>query len=141
MSSENIIRYKNYLIPKDRKYTKTHEWLKIVEDSKARVGITDYAQRKLKSIVYVEVPEIGKEYSKEEVITTVESVKAVGEVLAPVRCKVVKFNEELDENPGLINQDPYNRGWIVEVELKDEEEIKSLLEAERYVNEVLKKEE
>ncbi len=139
--SEDAIKYKNYVIPRDRKYAETHEWIKITEGNKARLGISDYAQKKLKSVVYVDKPEVGKEFSKGDLITTVESVKAIGEVFAPVRCKVLGFNEELDENPSLINQDPYEKGWIVEIEVLDLNELNSLLDAERYVNEVIKKEE
>lgn len=139
--SEDVVKYKNYVIPKDRKYAETHEWVKISEGNKARLGISDYAQKKLKSVVYVDKPEVGKEVGKGDLITTVESVKAIGEVFAPVRCKILRFNEELDENPSLINQDPYGRGWIVEIEVLEPSELDSLLDAEKYVDEVIKKEE
>ncbi len=134
------VTYKNYTLLKDRKYQDTHEWIKIVEDNKARIGITDYAQKKLKSIVYVDTPEVGKDIEKGELITTVESVKAVGEVFSPVNGKILAFNEKLEDDPSLINNDPYGEGWIVEVEVKDVNELEKLLDAEGYI-EVIKKEE
>lgn len=136
----NEIVFKDYTIPKDRTYAETHEWLKLIENRRARVGISDYAQKKLKSIVYVDTPEIGREVPKGEVITTVESVKAVGEVIAPVDCKITAFNKTLEDDPSILNSDPYEQGWIVEIEVKNPADLENLLTAEQYV-EVIKKEE
>ena len=138
MSEE--VQYKNYILLKDRKYQDTHEWIKLIDDKKARVGITDYAQKKLKSIVYVDTPEVGKDIEKGELITTVESVKAVGEVISPVNGKILSFNEKLEDDPSLINNDPYGEGWIVEVEVTNPSELDNLLDVEGYI-EVIKKEE
>jgi len=135
------ITYKEYLIRGDRKYTETHEWIMIIEGKRARIGISDFAQKKLKSVVYVEPVETPKDVQKGEVITVLESIKAVGEVYAPVDCTIVKYNEKLDDDPGLINSDPYGEGWIVEVEVKDLADIEKLLTAEEYVEKVIKKEE
>jgi len=134
------IQYKNYILLKDRRYQDTHEWIKIIEGNKVRVGITDYAQKKLKSIVYVDTPEVGKDIEKGELITTVESVKAVGEVISPVNGKILSFNEKLEDDPSLINNDPYGEGWIVEVEVTNPSELDNLLDVEGYI-EVIKKEE
>jgi len=134
------VTYKEYLIKGDRRYAETHEWILIIEGKKARIGISDYAQKKLKSVVYVDPPEVPKEVKKGDLITTVESIKSVGEIYAPVDCKVTAYNEKLDDDPGLINTDPYGEGWIVEVEVKSPEDVKKLLSAEEYV-EVIKKEE
>ncbi len=135
-----VVEYKGYITPKDRRYSKDHMWIKIVEGKKARIGITDFAQKKLKSIVFVEAPEVGKEFEAGETITTIESLKAVGEIIAPVKCKVVGYNQKLDDDPGLINKDPYGEGWIVEVEVEDPAEIEKLMTAEEYVENVVKKE-
>ncbi|RLE67759.1 MAG: glycine cleavage system protein GcvH [Thermoprotei archaeon] len=135
------ITYKEYVIKGDRRYAETHEWIKIIEGRRARIGISDYAQKKLKSVVYVEPVETPKELKKGELITTVESIKAVGEIYAPVDCVVIAYNSKLDEDPGVINTDPYGEGWIVEVEVKDPKDIEGLLTAMQYVEEVLKKEE
>jgi len=134
------IQYKNYILLKDRRYQDTHEWIKIIEENKVRVGITDYAQKKLKSIVYVDTPEVGKDIEKGELITTVESVKAVGEVISPVNGKILSFNEKLEDDPSLINNDPYGEGWIVEIEVTNPSELDNLLDVEGYI-EVIKKEE
>jgi len=134
------VEYKNYTFPRDRRYSEKHAWIKRLEANRARIGITDYAQSKLKSIVFVEPPEVGREYPRGELLATIESIKSIGEVYAPLDCKVVAYNEELDDEPGLINRDPYNRGWIVEVEVKQPDEIDDLLTAEEYVERVVKKE-
>ena len=129
--SEDIV-YKGYKIRRGLYYTKTHEWLK-VEEERGRVGITDYASKKLRDIVYVEEPEVGKEARQGEVLTTVESVKAVGEVYSPVTGKIVGWNEKLRDRPELVAEDPYGEGWMVLIEMRDKEELKGLLSAEDYV--------
>jgi len=135
------VKYKDYIIKADRRYAETHEWIKLLEDNRARIGISDYAQKKLKNVVYAEPVEEGASFRKGELITTVESIKAVGEIYAPVDCKVTKYNEKLDDDPSLINTDPYGEGWIVEVEVEDPSQIDELLTAEQYVEKVIKKEE
>ena len=113
------------------KYTKEHEWVKL-EGSKAVVGITDHAQAELTDIVFVELPEVGKEIKKGEELCVVESVKSVSEIYAPVSGKVVKVNGKLDDSPEIINESPYDDGWLVELEIADKSELESLLEAGAY---------
>ena len=135
----DVITFGNYVIAKDRRYTEKHMWVKVLEGSRARVGISDYAKKKLKSIVYVEPPEVPKEVKAGDLITTIESIKAVGELVAPVAGRVVAWNERLDESPELINEDPYGEGWVVEMEVEDPSQVESLLTPEQYL-EVIKKE-
>ena len=106
-------------------YTKSHEWVEKL-NGKAKIGITDYAQDNLTDIVYVELPEIGKEFKRGEVIATLESVKSVAEVYAPFTGKIVAVNEKLNDEPSLINSSPYDDGWIVEMEIRNEEELKNV---------------
>ena len=113
------------------KYTKEHEWIKIKDDI-AVVGITDHAQAELTDIVFVELPEIGKEVKKGEELCVVESVKSVSEIYAPLSGKVVKVNNKLDDSPEIINESPYDDGWLVELKITDKSEINSLLDASTY---------
>ena len=117
-------------IPEDLKYTKTHEWAK-VEGNKARIGITDVAQEQLHDIVYVELPGVGDEFSKEDTIGVIESVKAASDIYAPLSGKVVAVNNAVVDSPELLNQDPYEN-WLIEIEIKNPDEIKELLSAEEY---------
>lgn len=119
------------MVPKDLRYTKDHEWVRL-EDGKARVGITDHAQKSLGDIVYVELPPVGKTVKKGERTATVESVKAVGEVFAPLSGKVVAVNETVTKSPDLINKDPYGQGWLFVLEIADKREIEMLLTPEAY---------
>lgn len=119
------------MVPKDLLYTKDHEWVRL-EDGRARVGITEHAQKSLGDIVYVELPPMGKTVKKGERTATVESVKAVGEVFAPLSGKVVEVNETVTKSPDLINKDPYGQGWLFVLELSDRGEIGSLLTPEAY---------
>lgn len=122
-------------IPNDLKYTKEHEWVKVDGDS-ALVGVTDFAQGELGEIVYVEVDTVGEELEKGDVFGTVEAVKTTSDMYMPVGGKVLEFNDELNEdegdNPGLINEDPYGKGWIVKLQLSDSSELDDLLTAEEY---------
>jgi len=111
------------------KYSKTHEWVQELEDGKVRIGITDYAQDQLGDIVYVTMPEEGDELVAGEAFTDVESVKAVADVLAPVNGKICAVNEELEDAPELINEEPYG-AWIAEAE--DVSGIEELMDAEAY---------
>ena len=117
--------------PKDLKYHKEHTWVK-VEGSRALIGITDHAQEELGDIVYVELPERGSESEQDESCGTVESAKAISELFAPVSGRVVDINEDLADQPELINDDPYDSGWLVEVEMSDPSELDSLLTADTY---------
>jgi len=118
-------------IPAELKYTKDHEWIK-VEDNIATIGITDFAQGELGDIVYVEVETVGETIEKEEVFGTVEAVKTVSDLFMPISGTVTTFNEELENAPELINEDPYEKGWIVKIEITDAAELEDLLNAEAY---------
>jgi len=115
----------------DLKYTDTHEWLKLKGDT-AIIGITDHAQTELTDIVFVELPEVGKEIKKGEELCVVESVKSVSEIYAPVSGKIVNINEKLEDAPETVNEKPYDDGWLVELEIKDKSEIDVLIDAESY---------
>lgn len=123
---------KKYLARTDVRYTKTDEWAK-KEDNKVREGITDYAQKELKDIVGIELPEVGAEVKKGEVIGALESVKATADLYAAVSGKVVEVNERLLEEPELLNKDPYGEGWIVVIEMANPKEFDELLTPEAYV--------
>ena len=118
-------------IPKELKYSKEHEWVR-VQDDLATIGITDFAQEELGDIVNVELPEEGDSFGKEEAFGAVESVKASSEVFAPVSCKVVEINEPLFDTPELLNEDPYDEGWMIKVELGDPAELDDLMDSEAY---------
>ena len=117
--------------PENLLYTESHEWVRD-EGSQATMGLTDYAQNQLKDIVYVELPEIGSEVKKGENIGVVESVKTVADVFSPITGKVVETNLTLKDSPQFINEDPYGKGWIVKMELKDKTELKGLLSPKAY---------
>jgi len=115
----------------DLKYTDTHEWLKL-EGNTAKVGITDHAQSELTDIVFVELPEEGKEVKKGDELCVVESVKSVSEIYSPVSGKIKKVNSELEDSPETVNASPYEEGWLVEIEVDDTSETDSLLDADSY---------
>ncbi|MBI2092110.1 MAG: glycine cleavage system protein GcvH [Deltaproteobacteria bacterium] len=117
--------------PDDIKYTKEHEWVR-VEGKTAIVGITDYAQDQLGDIVYVELPDVGEILSKGDAFGVVESVKSVSDVNSPVSGKVTETNDPLKENPETVNEDPYNEGWIVKLEMSDKADIDDLMSAKEY---------
>ena len=117
--------------PSELKYTSDHEWIK-VEGNQAYVGITDFAQRELGDIVYIDINSLGKILAKEAVFGTVEAVKTVSDLFMPVDAKVLEFNKKLDTNPELVNQDPYGDGWMVKIELSDLSQIEGLLSAADY---------
>jgi glycine cleavage system H protein len=119
------------MVPQDLLYTESHEWVK-VEDGTVRVGVTDYAQKKLGDVVYVELPEVGKKVKMGDVIVTVESVKAAESVYAPISGEVTEVNQELVSAPGTINQDPYGKGWLVVLKVEDRGELDKLLDSTAY---------
>ena len=118
-------------IPQNLKYTKTHEWI-IVEDNKAIVGITDFAQHEITDIVHVELPEIGRAVKKDSPVAVIESVKSAFDIYAPVSGKVVAVNDNVLSNPELVNQSPYEQGYLFTIELSDKTELNSLLDAQAY---------
>jgi glycine cleavage system H protein len=117
--------------PADRKYTKNHEWAKL-DEGLAVVGITDYAQEQLGDIVYVELPQPGDTVEKSQSFGIIESVKAASDLFAPIGGEVMAINEELVGRPELVNQDPYEGGWMVKVQPEDEMQMDDLLTAEEY---------
>ena len=120
-----------YEIPEGYLYTKDHVWVK-VEDNVVTIGITDYGQKKLRDIVNVELPSIGQTVEEGEVLAMVESIKASAEVYSPVSGKIVEVNAKLADNPELINEDPYEKGWIAKIELIEEKGFEELMEADEY---------
>ena len=118
-------------VPETLRYTKDHEWAKL-EGKRARIGITDYAQTELTDVVYVELPPIGKVVKQGEPLGTVESVKAVSEIFAPVSGKVVEVNKTLEDKPELVNKDPYGEGWMVVIEASESTRADSLMDAAAY---------
>ena len=120
-------------VPKDLKYTKDHEWVKIEGDI-AIIGITDFAQGELGDIVYVEVDTLEETLQKEEVFGTVEAVKTVSDLFMPISGEILEFNESLETNPEKVNEDPYNEGWMIKMKVSDLSEMDNLLSAEDYQN-------
>ncbi|MBN1880651.1 MAG: glycine cleavage system protein GcvH [Deltaproteobacteria bacterium] len=118
-------------IPKDLKYTEEHEWVRM-EGSVGVCGITDYAQEMLTDIVYVELPEVDIEIGQGEQVAVVESVKAVSDVYAPLTGTIVEINEELEDSPEMVNDDPYGEGWIFKIEIENDDELEELMDAEEY---------
>jgi len=120
-------------IPTDLKYTNNDEWIKIEEDNQFKVGITDYAQEQLSDIVYVDIiVSIGDEIQREDQIATIESVKAAADVYAPVSGKVIAINDNLPEQPEILNSDPYQEGWIIELENSELSEMDELMDSSSY---------
>jgi glycine cleavage system H protein len=117
--------------PAALKYTKDHEWVKI-EGNEATIGITEFAQRELGDIVYIDIPSVGKEVAKEEVFGTVEAVKTVSDLFMPVEGTVTALNKALDSQPELVNSDPYGEGWMVKVTVKNAADVNGLLSADDY---------
>jgi glycine cleavage system H protein len=117
--------------PKELRYSEEHEWVK-VEGEKVRIGITDFAQSELGDIVFVELPEEGDDITVGEPFGSVESVKTVSELYAPVSGKVVEVNTDLDDSPEFVNESPYEKAWMVTVELSDSSEVDKLMTSEKY---------
>jgi|TARA_B100000768_G_C11003474_1_gene258923 glycine cleavage system H protein len=120
-------------IPKNLKYTKDHEWV-LIDDSEAKVGITDFAQSELGDIVYVEIESQGEDIDGEAVFGTVEAVKTVSDLFMPISGVISSINDNLEANPELVNEDPYGAGWMIKIQIKDLSDIDSLLDAEAYEN-------
>lgn len=119
-------------IPTDLKYTQEHEWVRDNGDGTVTVGITDFAQSELGDIVFVELEPEGFEFDKDDVFGTVEAVKTVSELFAPVAGEIVENNEELEDDPEIVNNDPYEKGWMVKIKASDKSQIEELLSAEDY---------
>lgn len=119
--------------PSNLKYTKEHEWI-LIEGNKAKIGITDFAQKELGDIVYLDINSTGKKVSQNDIFGTIEAVKTVSDLYMPVTGTVLRVNALLDSDPQLVNTDPYGDGWMVEIEIADENELSSLLSSVDYSN-------
>jgi glycine cleavage system H protein len=122
-------------IPAELKYTKDHEWVKLEGDI-ATIGITEFAQSELGDIVYVEVETVGETMAQEEVFGSVEAVKTVSDLFLPMSGEIIELNEALEDNPELVNNDPYGAGWMVKVRVSNAAEFEALLDAEAYAQEI-----
>lgn len=118
-------------VPENFLYTSDHEWV-LLDGDLATIGITDHAQDELTDIVFVELPDVGRECDAEEAIAVVESVKAASDIFAPLSGEVVAANEELEAEPGLVNSDPHTKGWIFKIKLSEKGQIDSLMDAAAY---------
>jgi len=117
--------------PDGLKYSKEHEWVKVEGDT-ATIGITDYAQGELGDVVYVEMPEVGASFSAGETFGTIEAVKAVSELYSPISGEVVEINSSLEDEPALVNQSPYEDGWMIKIKMSDAGELDELLDTNAY---------
>jgi len=118
-------------IPFDLKYSKDHEWIK-VEGDKATIGITDFAQRELGDIVYVEIESLGEELDEQSVFGTVEAVKTVSDLFMPLNGEVLEFNTALEDTPEAVNEDPYESGWMIKIRIQNPDQLNVLLNADQY---------
>ena len=119
------------MFPEDLKYCKNHSWVK-VDGENGRIGLTNYAQEQLSDVVFLELPEVGKEVSSMNPFGSIESVKATMDLITPVSGEVTEINENLNDQPEKVNQDPYGEGWMIVVKLKDTDELDSLMSASDY---------
>lgn len=118
-------------VPVNLLYTKDHEWLR-VEGNMGYVGVTDFAQRELGDIVFIEVETVGESLNKKEVFGTIEAVKTVSDIFMPVSGEILEVNPALEESPAVVNKDPYGKGWIVKIKITNPSEVNDLLTAEKY---------
>lgn len=118
--------------PENLKYTKEHEWVRDNGDGTAAIGITDFAQGELGDIVFVELEPKGSQFDQDEVFGTVEAVKTVSELFCPVAGEITEINDELEDEPELVNTDPYGKGWMVKIKMSDSSELDSLLSVDEY---------
>jgi len=124
-------------IPKDLRYTTDHEWVRESDDPQiVEVGITDYAQGELGDVVFVELPKAAAAFKQRDSFGTIEAVKAVSELYSPVAGAIVESNKALEQDPGLVNRDPYGQGWMVKVKVKDPKELEGLLRADAYAKHI-----
>tara|TARA_B100000963_G_scaffold232327_1_gene202832 strand:+ start:670 stop:1050 length:381 start_codon:yes stop_codon:yes gene_type:complete len=118
-------------IPRELKYTKDHEWI-LLDGEIATVGITDFAQRELGDIVYVEVETVGEKLEADEVFGTVEAVKTVSDLFLPVSGEILEFNDSLEETPEDVNSDPYSKGWMIKLRVSNASDLNNLLDSDQY---------
>ncbi len=126
--------------PEGLKYSKEHEWV-LVENDVATIGISEFAQDELGDIVYVELPPVGEKISKDDPFGSVESVKAVSDIFAPISGSVIEVNDTLPDSPEIINEDPYGDGWLIKVQMTDKDELKELMSSDDYAEYVVQKKE
>lgn len=119
-------------IPSDLKYTQEHEWVRDNGDGTVTIGITDFAQGELGDIVYVDIEDVGSKFTKEEVFGSVEAVKTVSELFSPVTGELIEINEALEDDPELVNSDPYGKGWMVKFKISEPSELDTLLSDSQY---------
>ena len=120
-------------IPKELKYTEEHEWIRI-DGNTATIGITDFAQGELGDIVYIDIDSIGNELDGNEIFGTVEAVKTVSDLFMPIKGKVLEINSDIESTPEVVNEDPYGKGWIIKIEISEDQDISNLLSDEEYRN-------
>ena len=119
------------MVPEELLYTEEHEWI-LVDGNEATIGITDFAQSELGDIVYLAVPKVGEQVTQFESIATIEAVKAVSDLYAPISGTITEVNEALSDNPEFINQEPYEEGWILKISIEDDSELEKLMTADSY---------
>ena len=120
-------------IPKELKYTEEHEWIRI-DGNTATIGITDFAQGELGDIVYIDIDSIGNDLDGNEIFGTVEAVKTVSDLFMPIKGKVLEINSDIESTPEVVNEDPYGKGWIIKIEIPEDQDISNLLSDEEYRN-------
>ena len=120
-------------IPKELKYTEEHEWIRI-DGNTATIGITDFAQGELGDIVYIDIDSIGNDLDSNEIFGTVEAVKTVSDLFMPIKGKVLEINSDIESTPEIVNEDPYGKGWIIKIEIPEDQDISNLLSDEEYRN-------
>jgi len=118
-------------IPEELKYTEEHEWIRI-DGNIATIGITDFAQGELGDIVYIEIDSLGKELDINQIFGTVEAVKTVSDLFMPIKGKVLEVNPNIESTPEIVNEDPYDKGWIIKIEISENRDIENLLSADDY---------
>lgn len=118
-------------IPKELKYTEEHEWIRI-DGNTATIGITDFAQGELGDIVYIDIDSIGNDLDGNEIFGTVEAVKTVSDLFMPIKGKVLEINSDIESTPEIVNEDPYDKGWIIKIEIAENQDIENLLSADDY---------
>ncbi len=118
-------------IPENLKYTKDHEWIRVEEDC-AYIGVTDFAQGELGDVVFVEIETEGENLDKEEVFGTIEAVKTVSDMFMPISGKVIEINQKIEDEPELVNKDPYGEGWLIKISITDSSELDELITPEQY---------
>lgn len=116
------------------KYTEDHEWVLTADDGTALIGVTDFAQEQLGELVYIELPAVGDEVEKGDAVAVIESVKSASDLLMPVSGEIMEVNEELDSDPGQVNEDAMGAGWFIKVKLADESELDELMDEDKYLD-------